>query len=87
MADRASGGWVLKPLSLEEVASRAAWRMSTSARRELQARAGAGVVLTSAETVELVEDERLRFVRVGPASLKGIAPPVTLYRVIRHEPR
>jgi class 3 adenylate cyclase len=26
----------------------------------------------------------LRFVRVGPASLKGIARPVTLYRVVQH---
>jgi hypothetical protein len=33
-----------------------------------------------------VEDARLRFVRVGPVSLKGIARPVTLYRVVRHEP-
>ena len=44
--------------------------------------AGAGEVLTSAETVELVDDARLRFVRVGPASLKGIARPVTLYQVV-----
>ena len=29
----------------------------------------------------LVEDPRLRFVGVGPVSLKGIARPVTLYRV------
>jgi adenylate cyclase len=49
-------------------------------------RAGPGEVLTSGETVELVEDARLRFVRVGPAGLKGIARPVTLYRVVQHEP-
>jgi len=48
--------------------------------------AGPGEVLTSSETVELVEDARLRFVRVGPASLKGIARPVILYRVVQHEP-
>jgi len=47
----------------------------------IAARAGPGEVLTSAETVELVNDARLRFVRVGPASLKGVALPVTLYRV------
>jgi adenylate cyclase len=51
----------------------------------IAARAGAGEVLTSAETVELVEDARLRFVRVGPVRLKGIARPVTLYRVARQE--
>jgi adenylate cyclase len=51
----------------------------------IAARAGAGEVLTSTETVELVEDVRLRFVRVGPVSLKGIARPVTLYRVVGHE--
>jgi len=53
----------------------------------IAARAEAGEVLTSEETVELVEDARLRFVRVGPASLKGVSQPVTLYRVLRHEPR
>jgi adenylate cyclase len=52
----------------------------------IAARAGPGEVLTSGETVELVEDARLRFVRVGPASLKGIARPVILYRVVRREP-
>ena len=52
----------------------------------IAARAGAGEVLTSADTVELVEDARLRFVRVGPASLKGIARPVTLYRVVLSSP-
>jgi adenylate cyclase len=52
----------------------------------IAAQAGAWEVLTSAETVELVDDARLRFVRVGPVSLKGIARPVTLYRVGGHEP-
>jgi adenylate cyclase len=51
----------------------------------IAARAEAGEVLTSAETVELVEDRRLHFVLVGPASLKGVSRPVTLYRVLRHE--
>jgi adenylate cyclase len=51
----------------------------------IAAQAGAGEVLTSAETVELVDDARLRFVRVGPVSLKGIARPVTIYRVGGHE--
>jgi adenylate cyclase len=49
----------------------------------IAARAGAGEILTSEETVQLVEDARLRFDRVGPVSLKGIARPVTLYRVLR----
>lgn len=51
----------------------------------IAARAGAGEVLTSAETVELLEDVRVRFVRVGPAHLKGVARPVTLYRVLPQE--
>jgi hypothetical protein len=33
----------------------------------------------------ILEDARLRFVRVGPASLEGIARPVTLYRMLRPE--
>jgi class 3 adenylate cyclase len=52
----------------------------------IAARAGPGEVLTSAETVELVEDARLRFALLGPVSLKGLARPVTLYRVARHQP-
>jgi adenylate cyclase len=52
----------------------------------IAARAGPGEVLTSTETVDLVEDARLRFVPVGPASLKGIARPVTLYRVAWRKP-
>jgi adenylate cyclase len=48
-------------------------------------RAGPGEVLTSEGTVELVEDARLRFVRIGPETLKGISRPVTLYRVLRSE--
>jgi adenylate cyclase len=59
---------------------------TVSIASRIAARAGAEEVLTSAETVELVEDSRLRFVRVGPASLKGVARPVTLYRVLRPEP-
>jgi adenylate cyclase len=52
----------------------------------IAAQAGAGEVLTSAETVELVADARLRFVRVGPVGLKGVARPVTLFRVVGHQP-
>jgi adenylate cyclase len=52
----------------------------------IAAQAGAGEVLTSAETIELAEDARLGFVRLGPATLKGVASPVTLYRVVRSEP-
>jgi adenylate cyclase len=52
----------------------------------IAARAEAGEVLTSEETVELVEDGRLRFVAVGPVSLNGVVRPVTLYRVLRQEP-
>jgi adenylate cyclase len=52
----------------------------------IAAQAGAGEVLTSAETVELVADARVRFVRVGPVGLKGVARPVTLFRVLGHQP-
>jgi adenylate cyclase len=52
----------------------------------ISARAGAGEVLTSGETVDLVEEARIRFALVGPASLKGVAPQVTLYRVLRADP-
>jgi adenylate cyclase len=47
----------------------------------LATRAQAGEILTSEETTQLVDDPRVRFVRVGPARLKGIATPVVLYRV------
>lgn len=50
----------------------------------IAAQAGADEVLTSEETGQLVDDARLRFERVGPAELKGVARPVTLYRVLRH---
>jgi|SRR5438094_2445832 len=51
----------------------------------IAAQAAAGEVLTSAETVRLAKDSPLRFVRVGPTHLKGVAHPVTLYRVVRHQ--
>ncbi len=47
----------------------------------IASQAGPGEVLTSAETAENVHDERLTFERVGPVPLKGVAAPVTLYRV------
>jgi class 3 adenylate cyclase len=46
------------------------------------ARAAGGEVLTTEETVELAEGARLRFVRLGPAELKGVARPMTLYRIV-----
>jgi adenylate cyclase len=52
----------------------------------IAARAAAGEVLTSEETVELVDDARLRFDRIGPVDLKGLARPLTLFRVLRSRP-
>jgi adenylate cyclase len=52
----------------------------------IAARAGPGEVLTSAQTVEFVEDARLRFEPIGPVNLKGVTSPVTLYRVVAQEP-
>lgn len=49
----------------------------------IAAQAEAGEVLTSEETAALVDDARLRFERLGPVTLKGLADPVTLYRVLR----
>jgi class 3 adenylate cyclase len=49
-------------------------------------RAQAGEVLTSEETVEQVEWVKVRFERVGPTELKGVAQPVTLYRAVRGDP-
>jgi adenylate cyclase len=51
----------------------------------IAALARAGEVLTSEETAALVDNAWLRFERLGPVALKGIADPVTLYRVLRHE--
>ncbi len=44
-----------------------------------------GEVLASRAVVEAVEDQALRFERVDEHSLKGIAEPVTLFRVTRNE--
>jgi class 3 adenylate cyclase len=46
----------------------------------IAALAQGGEVLTSAETVESVEGAQVRFERVGPVELKGVAKPVILYR-------
>jgi adenylate cyclase len=48
-------------------------------------RAQAGEVLTSEETIEQAEDVGVRFERLGPAELKGVAQPVIVYRVLRRE--
>jgi adenylate cyclase len=48
-------------------------------------RAQAGEILTSEETIEHAEGVDVRFERIGPAELKGVAAPVTLYRALRHE--
>jgi adenylate cyclase len=50
-------------------------------------RASAGEVLTSEETVAQVGDGEVRFERAGPVELKGVAKPVTLYRVVRSDER
>jgi adenylate cyclase len=49
-------------------------------------RAQAGEVLTSEETVPQAEGVDVRFERIGPAELKGVALPVTLYRTVRRKP-
>jgi adenylate cyclase len=49
-------------------------------------RAASGEVLTSEQTVELVDDGRVRFVRFDTVELEGVARPVTLYRAIRRGP-
>jgi adenylate cyclase len=45
--------------------------------------AGAGEILTSRETVERVGDDELTFKQARSVELKGVAGPVTLYRVLR----
>lgn len=42
--------------------------------------AGAGEVLTTEETMKQVAGLEVEWVRLGPAELKGVAKPVTLYR-------
>jgi adenylate cyclase len=46
-------------------------------------RAQAGEVLASQETVDQTDDLDVRFERIGPVELKGVAAPVLLYRVVR----
>ncbi|MDQ4027660.1 MAG: adenylate/guanylate cyclase domain-containing protein [Actinomycetota bacterium] len=48
-------------------------------------RAQAGEVLTSEETIEQAQGVDVRFERLGPAELKGVAQPVIVYRVLRWE--
>ena len=45
--------------------------------------AEAGDVLTTEETMRQVEDAEIEWALVGPAELKGVAAPVTLYRASR----
>jgi class 3 adenylate cyclase len=52
----------------------------------IAALAQGGEVLTSAETVGQIEDADVRFERVGPVELKGVAKPLILYRAKRQEP-
>jgi adenylate cyclase len=54
--------------------------MTVNVAARIAARAGAGEVFTSEETVALIDGPEVRFERVGPASLKGVAEPLTLYR-------
>jgi class 3 adenylate cyclase len=49
----------------------------------IAARAEAGEVLTSEETVQQVETSEVRFERIGSVELKGVARPVVLYRASR----
>jgi adenylate cyclase len=48
-------------------------------------RAQAGEVLASEETIDRADGVEIRFERVGPAELKGVAQPVILYRALRYE--
>jgi adenylate cyclase len=48
-------------------------------------RAAAGEILTSVETVGQVDDPEVRFGEVGTVELKGVAAPVTLFRVSRRD--
>jgi class 3 adenylate cyclase len=54
--------------------------MTVNVAARIAARAEAGQVLTSEETVALIDGPEVRFERVGLASLKGVAEPLTLYR-------
>jgi adenylate cyclase len=48
-------------------------------------RAEAGEVLTSQETIDLVDDDDVRFVPAGTEELQGVATPVQLYGVRRRD--
>lgn len=54
--------------------------MTVNVAARIAARAGAGEVLTSEETVARVQGPEVQFARVGPAALKGVAEPVVIYR-------
>ena len=49
----------------------------------ISGKAGPGEVLVSADVVSALNREGLRFREIGPALLKGLSRPVTLYRVDR----
>jgi class 3 adenylate cyclase len=54
--------------------------MTVNVAARIAAHAEAGQVLISEEAVGHVHEPNVRFERVGPASLKGVAGPVVLYR-------
>jgi adenylate cyclase len=56
--------------------------MTVNVAARLAAQAEAGHVLITEETLPHVQTPGVRFERVGPASLKGVGEPVTLYRAV-----
>jgi adenylate cyclase len=59
--------------------------MTVNVAARIAAHAEAGEVLVSEEAVAHVQGPWVRFERVGPASLKGVAEAVVLYRARRGE--
>jgi adenylate cyclase len=55
--------------------------MTVNVAARIAGRAEADEVLISEETVRYAQGPEMRFERVGPASLKGVAEPLALYRV------
>jgi adenylate cyclase len=56
--------------------------MTVNVAARIAGRAEAGEVLTTEDTVVQAQAPEVRFERVGPASLKGVGEPVTLYRAV-----
>jgi adenylate cyclase len=57
--------------------------MTVNVAARIAARAGAGEVLTTEETAAHAHGPEVRFERVGPAHLKGVTEPLTIYQARR----